>query len=446
MTPGSFLDISIGVLYALVVALFSMFVIFRIKEPPCDRKILFAGIVAHLFSAIGFVIFMKAYYGYLGDALYYFNTSAFIFNNLLDKFYNSYELLFASPETLSVITQLQLFGTFDPEVIYMARFTLPFYVLGMGLFTPTSVLISTLPFIGKFLLLKAIQRSTPDTDIRILNKVALTILFIPTVLFWGTTILKESFLMFAIGLLFISLQMLWSRKVFMPLLLIPVALHIIMNLKGWVMFVFGIASLASITLYILNLPKIRSDIVLRIGTFVIFTILFGFIFYFGIQHVIQEVIDNFLKIAYGFQTWHTYLGHTRGQSSYTLLTIPNLLEARWWQFIIAFPEALLTALYRPFIFEIDRLSEALVLPENLFILILTTRIFLRFKNVWQQMANNPILLTAFIFGILTLYVVGLVSFNFGAMVRYRIPGLLSVLTSLSLAYFIMKRQGQDTKG
>ncbi len=446
MTPGSLIDLSLGGLFALVLSLAYLFVVLRIKSPPASWKILFIGFISHLLSAIGFVIFMKTYYGYLGDALFYFNTSAVIFKRLISTPFLINELLFTDIEDISTIRQIHLFGTTDPEVISMARFSLPFYLLGLGLFTPTSVLLSILPFTGKYLIIKAIKNTYPNTEQSILNKVALMIFLLPTALFWGTTILKESFLMFALGLLFISLQMILSGKLSLPALFIVVAFYLIASLKAWVLYVFFTAILFSMTLYILNVPRIKQDFFLRVAIILIFFIIVGFLLYFGIQEVIQEVLDNFLKLAYGFQTWHTYLGEIRFQSSYTLITIPNLLDSRWWQFIIAFPEALFTALYRPFIIEIDRLSEALVLPENVFLLYFSLKAILNFRSIWKLIQTNPVLLSAFIFGIFSLYIVGLVSFNFGAMVRYRIPGLITLIATISFAYFYIKNkpvQGQE---
>ncbi len=440
MTPGSSLDLILGGLFAFVLSLAYLFVVPRLKNPPASQKILFIGFVSHLFSSIGFVIFMKTYYGYLGDALFYFNTCGNILKNITSKPFLINELLWKDLEDIAPIRQVQLFGTTDPEVIYMARFSLPFYVLGMGLFTPTSVLIAILPFTGKYLILKAVKSSFPVAEQQIFNRIALITFLLPTALFWGTTILKESFLMFALGLLFISIQLILSKRFILPALFILIAFHLIASLKIWVLYVFLLALFIAITLYILNIPRIKQDFFLRIATILVFFIVVGFTMYFGVQEVIQEIIDNFLKIAYGFQTWHVYLGEIRGQSSYTLITIPNLLEVRWWQFVIAFPEALFTALYRPFIFEIDRFSEALVLPENIFLLYLSFKATTNFRSTWNLLKTKPILLTGFIFGIISLYIVGLVSFNFGAMVRYRFPGLITLISTFFFAYFYSKHQ------
>ncbi|NPA33535.1 MAG: hypothetical protein GXO48_01210 [Chlorobi bacterium] len=443
MIPGSLLDLFLGFLYAIVLTILFLFIAIRLKDPPGNWKILMIGFSAHVISAITFVVFMSTYYGYLGDALFYFNTTAILFKNLISKPYLAFELLFSDLENINPLEKLRLFGTTDSEVITMARLTLPFYILGMGMFTPTGVLISILPFTGKFFLLKALRKAVPSATMSILNKVSLAVFLLPTALFWGTSILKESFIMFAVGTLFLSLQMLGRGNFLLAIPLIAIAYSVIAGLKAWVLYVFLGSLSISLTIYTLNIPRIKQDALLRSATLLIFLIIGGLIGYLGAKEVLKEMIDNLLQVAYGFQTWHTYLGQKYGQSSYTLLTIPDLLYARWWQFLLAFPEALFTALYRPFLFEIDRLSEALVLPENLFLLILSIKVIGRFKRVWINLRKSPVLLSSFIFGILSLYIVGLVSFNFGAMVRYRIPGLIPLIATLLLIYLVVSKSSQQ---
>ncbi|MNJ84124.1 hypothetical protein D3C87_15670 [compost metagenome] len=97
------------------------------------------------------------------------------------------------------------------------------------------------------------------------------------------------------------------------------------------------------------------------------------------------------------------------------------------------PLAIATALYRPFIWEADSVFMLLNGIENLVILILSIRIIWNYKNnrVLTNIVKNDFLLYAFLFVLILGFFVGLTSGLFGTLVRLKgpiIPFFLILIT------------------
>jgi hypothetical protein len=96
------------------------------------------------------------------------------------------------------------------------------------------------------------------------------------------------------------------------------------------------------------------------------------------------------------------------------------------------PQAVVVTLYRPFIWEVRNPVMLLSALEAIFFLYLTIQMFRSFKiKVLLKMLNDqPVLLFCFIFSITFAFAVGISSYNFGTLVRYKIPLMPFFLAAL----------------
>jgi hypothetical protein len=137
-------------------------------------------------------------------------------------------------------------------------------------------------------------------------------------------------------------------------------------------------------------------------------------------------LDNFTARTSDLQQ----LGR-RGGSAYTLTgETPTTLVG---QFVYA-PVALLTSLFRPFLFEVHNIPALVNAVETTVLTILFARgLFTRnLGNVRRQIADNPLLVFCVVFVIAFGIAVGLASSNMGTLSRYRSP-LLPFFVVLLLA-------------
>jgi hypothetical protein len=129
--------------------------------------------------------------------------------------------------------------------------------------------------------------------------------------------------------------------------------------------------------------------------------------------------DTLLHKAEGFQSWHTQIQEQSGGSGYSLgdfdYSVVGILKKA--------PQALFITLFGPFPWEIRNFVMLISGLEGLFILYLSLRVLfspsslLRIRNVFSE----PILLFCLSFTIVLGIAVGITSFNYGALVRYKIP-------------------------
>jgi hypothetical protein len=126
-------------------------------------------------------------------------------------------------------------------------------------------------------------------------------------------------------------------------------------------------------------------------------------------------LDNFAEQSAALQE----LGR-QGGSAFTLTSeTPATLAG---QFAYA-PAALLTSLFRPFLFEVHNLPSLVNALETtvltlLFLRLLFTRTF---SSVWRQIADSPLLVFCVVFVVGFGIAVGLASSNMGTLSRYRVP-------------------------
>ena len=106
------------------------------------------------------------------------------------------------------------------------------------------------------------------------------------------------------------------------------------------------------------------------------------------------------------------------------------------------PNAIFTALFRPFLWEVGSPTMVFSAIENFILIIFTLYTLLRVSPfaVFRTFLKEPFLLYCLIFSILFAFGVGIAGTNFGAMVRYKTP-LLPFF--FSLVYIVGKLNKQS---
>ena len=108
------------------------------------------------------------------------------------------------------------FGTHNTELITTAIYTLfgPSPIVGF-------IVFGTMAFWGCILLVKAFKEAVPRGDLR---RYAVLIMFLPTMLFWPSSIGKEAFLMLAVGLTALGAARFFTNRVAEGLVILALGL------------------------------------------------------------------------------------------------------------------------------------------------------------------------------------------------------------------------------
>ena len=157
--------------------------------------------------------------------------------------------------------------------------------------------------------------------------------------------------------------------------------------------------------------------------------LLSFLFIQGLGNSVQSYnVDALTQKAEGFHSWHTYLGETQGGSAYSLgddvdYSLAGILRKA--------PLALVICLFGPFPWQIRNAVMLLSGIESLVFLFFVFRVFFTgraYRAVNVLFLDHIVMLCIPIIIIIGI-AIGMTSFNYGALVRYRIPiqPLLAVL-------------------
>jgi hypothetical protein len=164
-----------------------------------------------------------------------------------------------------------------------------------------------------------------------------------------------------------------------------------------------------------------------------FTILFSIPL--GYQAIVKLTEDNarykLENLAATTQVtaeWITAMGTLQGGSVYSL----GEFDGTFTGMLAKFPQAVVVSLYRPFLWEVKNPVMLLSALEAAFFLFMTFRMLreFKFRTLYAMLNDQPVLLFCFIFSITFAFAVGISSYNFGTLVRYKIPLMPFFLAAL----------------
>jgi hypothetical protein len=269
--------------------------------------------------------------------------------------------------------------------------------------------------------------------------VAIAALFVPSFVFWSSGLVKEAVVVAGFGWSLFGLH-LWIREG--------------RPVPGWALMMTGAIPMVLIKPYIL-FPLVfaggswyywarslnRGRVRIRPAHLVVAAVLgVGGIVVLG-QHFPEYSLDNFAAQTSSLQQ----LGRQGGSAFALSSEGPTTLVG---QFVYA-PAALLTSLFRPFIFEAHNIPSFVNALETtvltlLFIRILFTR---NLGNLRRQIAEDPLLVFCLVFVVAFGIAVGLASSNMGTLSRYRSPLLpFFVLLLLALSKPLLSRSHAKKAG
>ena len=102
-----------------------------------------------------------------------------------------------------------------------------------------------------------------------------------------------------------------------------------------------------------------------------------------------------------------------------------------------FPLAVNVTLFRPYIWEAKKIIVLLSAIEAILFLFVTLKILftIRVVAIWQTINRDPAIQFCIVFSLIFAFAVGISSYNFGALSRYKIPCLPFYSLAMVLIYY-----------
>lgn len=396
-----------------------------------NRGYFFPALTFKIIGAIALGFIYQFYYDGGDTYNYHTHGSRHIWNAIMDSPLDGIKLLFADgsstppPGTYPFASKILFFH--DPSSYFVIRVAALFDLLTFSSYSATGVLFAVFSFFGMWLFFLAFYEVYPHLH----RWIAMAAFFIPSVFFWGSGLLKDTITLgclaattFTIMKLFITREI---RVVY--ILILFVCLYLIFGIKKYILLCY----LPAVLMWIFagNLAKIRSKVLkIMLVPFVVAAIVtLGYYAVVKIgeddaRYSIDKIAITARITAYdiGF-----YTGRDAG-SGYSL----GELDGTFTGMMKLAPQAVNVSLFRPYLWEVRNPLMLLAALESFAFLIFTVYAFYKSRRILGRAFSDPTILFCFVFSITFAFAVGISTFNFGTLTRYKIPLLPFYLMGLVL--------------
>ena len=401
-----------------------------------NRKYFLPALSLKLLGALLLGALYQFYYGG-GDTFGYFTHGA---RHIYEAFYDepgiALKLIFAENNFEGgVYTYASRIWMYRDTTAYMVvRIAGVFAILTGGTYSGTALLFALVSFSGLWAMYMAFCKLFP---IHIFG-LALAILFIPSTIFWGSGILKDSITFGMLGWSTAALVHLlyWQRRPWLWISVLALSLLLAFTIKEYIVLSFLPA--AMIWGYFVLIKKVNNKMLrLLIAPFVIVTmvILSAYtVFKVGEnspRYSISNLAETARITAYDIGRW---TGRNAG-SRYDLGDLDGTLSSM----VRLAPAAINVSLYRPYLWEVRGPLMLVAALEGLVLFVFT--IIILFRMIWFKInvLNSPAAWFSLVFSLTFAFAVGISTYNFGTLFRYKVPLMPFFAILLVLAWSSSKR-------
>jgi hypothetical protein len=401
---------------------------------PVNRRYFFPALTVKIIGALAIGFIYQFYYK--GGDTYNYHTygSRLIWEAIMDS-PKGFNLIFGGDVSGLYPYYSKIAFYQDPASYFVVRLAAIGDLITFSSYSGTAVLFAVMSFVGMWLFFKAFYEQFPH-----LHKwIALSAFFIPSVFFWGSGLLKDTVTLAGVGVMTYTLKRMLIDHEFRigSILIFLLTAYVIFSVKKYILLCFLPAAI--LWVYLSNLSKIRS-LVLRVLLVPFILLVIAGSGYWAVQrlgadderYALSKIPQTVRITAYdiGF-----YTGRGAG-STYSL----GELDGTFSGMITKAPQAINVALFRPYLWEIRNPLMVLAALESFALLAFTLYVLVRQRYVIGKLLSDPHIVFCLVFCITFAFAVGLSTYNFGTLSRYRIPLLPFYVMALSLMFHYSKSE------
>lgn len=433
------LDVFLGPVYmAIIYALAYRHRNANYPEGHPYRKYYLPGLTLKIVGAV-FAGLIYFYYYRDGDTIYYFQRTTAIYKAFQHNFMLGLRLVFVDSANVpyDLHPYYPVLRFWDTGAYMVVRLAAPISLISFNCYSCIAIIFAYLSFRGIWSLFLVFADLYPGQ----VRGIALACLYIPSVFFWGSGLFKDTITLACVGWMTYGAYKIFFKRqdIVINALIFLAAFYVTFITKAYIVMCF-IPSLLLWVFFTFNSsiknPGLRAMVAPLI---LVITAGMGYLF---MQQMGQQnaywALDSISDRAKDMQWWHTkvqelYGDEGGGGSTYSIgdgsFSPGNLL--------LSFPQAVNVSLFRPYLWEASNPVMLLSALESLVLLFISIRVFLRagiFK-IFGLSIKHPVIFFCLFFSISFAFAVGFTSFNFGALVRYKIPLLPFYAIGLSLVHY-----------
>lgn len=395
-----------------------------------NRKYFLPALTARIIGALALGFIYQFYYNGGDTFNYHTHGSRHIWEAFIESPATGFRLLFAEgqygPGYWNYAERIWYYR--DPHSYFVIRIAAVFDLITFSSYSATAVLFSVLAFAGGWMMFLAFYKRHR----RAVKLLAMSCLFVPSIIFWGSGILKDTLTVAFIGVATFCLsKTIISKKIhFGYFLLMLFSLYCVYSLKKYVLISFLAGAFVWVTSsYFL---QVRSTMlrILLIPFFMIFCIASSFFTVDRItkddaKYSLEKIAETSRITAYDIR----YGWGKEGGSGYSL----GELDGTIGTMLKLAPKAINVSLFRPYVWEIRNPLMVFSAIESLFTLLITFYVVFKMRTSIPRYVNAEVAF-CLVFSLIFAFGVGVSTYNFGTLARYKILLMPYYLVALSLLY------------
>lgn len=410
----------------------------NIKQSP-EYKYFIWGFLA---KVIGGVMYALIYFYYYqgGDTVMYFYSSVATVNLALNNPLDYLAVIFGSTSDANMArftadTAFPYRYIFDDSRTWMViRLLSPVTLLTFKSYLVTTVVLASMVYIGTWRCYRMFVGYFPG----LMDKLAMAFLFVPSVIFWGSGVSKDTFtfcgtcfFVYAVDRWFfkkdrsVGTILIWMLSTSLVLYIKPyILMALVPSMLLWVLY----ARITSIRNTLIRVVVVPFGFLLLVAASIVILSGLG-------ENLGKFSLDNAVATAMLANTDMT----TNVEYSTNYFDI-GPMDGTWTGLISKAPTAIFAALFRP---RLDEARNPVMLIsglENTWLLWMLVECALRARIILlpRFILGNPMVLMCFAFAIVFGFIIGISTPNFGALVRFKIPMLPFFITGLLIINYIVR--------
>lgn len=311
------------------------------------------------------------------------------------------------------------------------------FLLGNSLYA-ASLTVAIASYLAKVLIYRALR---PQVPVAFRRDTLFAVALVPSAVFWTATLLKEPVMMAFFGPLFYGLRLLMEgRRFWLAGVMLAIGGGGVALLKPYVLFAFAIAG--GLWLIWNRVLRGGGNIIVKPAYLVV-----GVVAMAGAS----TVLDRFLPKSADAQTLSQQLAYQRRAAAYDEGGSNFSLEGKRRELgdtegtslsaqLALAPLALVTALFRPFLFEARNPMQLANALETTWLLVLLVQLIRRYSvgGLLRTVFSSPPLVFCAVFTLILALGTGLSTSNMGTLSRYRAP-MMPFFVALMLLLRAMSR-------
>jgi hypothetical protein len=415
-------------LYLLLFYFLAERIVAKNKNNLLYKKYFIGGFWYKMFGSFCFYLIYAFYYRGGDSCTYFINGTVFNEYMLFENFGDGLRVIFSNfsgyenfPSWVyykSAYVYGEGYILIDSRALLTARISSVVSIFCLNSYLCTNLAFGFLSYIAIFKLFTLFCRLYPEWS----QGLSFAFLKVPSVIFWGSSVNKDTIclamlciLIYTFYKVFIQLQ--FSLKY---LLVLPLCAYVIFSIKSYIL----VAAIPGLIVFVLinyqNRMLSGAARYLFTPFLVAISVVSLLLLYQTLSDTFSEFsADNLAKKAEGFQSWHTQLQDESGGSGYSL----GEMDFSAGSILRTSPLALAIALFGPFPWQVRNAVMFLSSLEGMYFFYLFLVAFSSSYGLSKigKIGVEPVLLFCLLFTVILGISVGLTSFNYGALVRFKIP-------------------------